>query len=267
MSVIVNDGKVIVSGGQIMVNGNNILEYSPRVFLSAELEVARFGYADAAALATVIDWSGNGFAFTQGTAANRATIRTNVLNGFPVFRFDGTNDQYSSAFRNIWTSVAGATQVHVYKRSGGNAASQNIFATVYGSGGGGKGLNIIPSNTSSQISGASRRATGGTAVAANTGIGYDLNWHIVIATVDFPTGLVKLFMDGVLVNIAINTDLAATTDSVQPTYVYFGSGDNGSGTPNAWFNGDVAMTASIERCLTDTEVDQIYESLKTKYDL
>jgi hypothetical protein len=38
------------------------------------------------------DISGNGNDFTQGTSANQPTYQTNVLNGYPVVRFDATND-------------------------------------------------------------------------------------------------------------------------------------------------------------------------------
>lgn len=49
-------------------------------------------FADNDAVGTLTDQSGNGRDFTQGTAANKPTFKTNILNSQPAVRFDGSND-------------------------------------------------------------------------------------------------------------------------------------------------------------------------------
>ena len=48
--------------------------------------------SNASAISSWVDKSGSGNTVTQGTGASQPTYRTNVLNGKPVVRFDGTND-------------------------------------------------------------------------------------------------------------------------------------------------------------------------------
>lgn len=62
------------------------LDYAPALWLRAS-DIA--GLADAAAVTTWPDISGNSRDATQATAARQPTFRTNVLNGQPVVRFDG----------------------------------------------------------------------------------------------------------------------------------------------------------------------------------
>ena len=56
------------------------------------------GLVDTDPVATWEDQSGNSNDASQGTAANRALYRTNILNGLPAVRFDGINDYYTVTF-------------------------------------------------------------------------------------------------------------------------------------------------------------------------
>ena len=53
------------------------------------------GLSDGATVASWPDKSGNGYNATQETGANKPLYKTNVLNGKPVLRFDGTDDYLS----------------------------------------------------------------------------------------------------------------------------------------------------------------------------
>lgn len=50
--------------------------------------------SDGTGVGTWTDLSGSNNA-TQATSANQPTFKTNILNGNPILRFDGTNDQFS----------------------------------------------------------------------------------------------------------------------------------------------------------------------------
>jgi len=89
------------------------------------------------ALATWSDASGSANHLTQSTVANQPTVVANVLNGMPVVRFDGTNDNMKkSAFTTalsqpnttfiVWKT---ATSVRQFAIGGGTSGpnSNNVF--------------------------------------------------------------------------------------------------------------------------------------------
>lgn len=53
--------------------------------------------ANGSSVASWADESGSGYSAAQGTASKQPTLRTNVLNGKPVLRFDGVDDFLSIA--------------------------------------------------------------------------------------------------------------------------------------------------------------------------
>src|SRR5829696_8517311 len=50
------------------------------------------GLSGGGAVAQATDWSGFGNHGVQGNATGQPTYQTGVINGLPVYRFDGTND-------------------------------------------------------------------------------------------------------------------------------------------------------------------------------
>jgi hypothetical protein len=56
------------------------------------LKADQISGSDGDAVGTWSDQSGNGYNLTQGTAANKPTLKTNIKNGRSIVRFDGTND-------------------------------------------------------------------------------------------------------------------------------------------------------------------------------
>lgn len=82
---------------------------------------------DGDAVGSWTDSSGNSNTATQGTAANKPTFKTNILNSLPVVRFDATNDALTSplSLANPFTifavySYRGATSGFHRGISGGN---------------------------------------------------------------------------------------------------------------------------------------------------
>lgn len=100
-----------------VVYENAILAYTPTAFYDASIsdvwqDSARTtpAVADADVIGAWDDLSGNGYHVTQGTTANKPTLRTNVLNGFPVIRSDGSDDFLANAsfpdFGDTYTVIA-----------------------------------------------------------------------------------------------------------------------------------------------------------------
>ena len=78
---------------------------------------ARFltGYADGASVDRWADLSGLGRDAVQATGSKQPTFKTNILNGYPVIRFDGTDDVLNTASAafvgsdGTWTAFAVVT--------------------------------------------------------------------------------------------------------------------------------------------------------------
>jgi hypothetical protein len=67
------------------------------------------GLVDNDPIVTLTDVSGNGNDGVQATSTKRATYRTNIINGWPVIRFDGTDDEYDDTTFAGLAGVAGMT--------------------------------------------------------------------------------------------------------------------------------------------------------------
>lgn len=80
--------------------------------------------ADSSAVTQWNDLSGNGFHATQGTSAKQPTLKTNILNGLPIVRFDGVDDFLAHTYDN---NSQPFTCFAIAKRSAGPVAYQNII--------------------------------------------------------------------------------------------------------------------------------------------
>lgn len=78
-----SDSVSIVSASLTNDNGLTLM-----LWLAPHME----SFADDDAVGTLTDQSGNARHFTQATAANKPTFKTNILNSKPAVRFDGSND-------------------------------------------------------------------------------------------------------------------------------------------------------------------------------
>ena len=125
--------------------GFNPLSLSPALWLAAD-DIAQ---SDGTAVATWLDKSGNGRNATQAIGASQPIVKTGVLNGRNVVRFDGVNDYLRSpsfalgstpsvfVVAKQTTGKAGYTRVlggfpDVYLYCGTDASE--LIATFYGNG-------------------------------------------------------------------------------------------------------------------------------------
>lgn len=84
------------------------------------------GLVDGDPISTWFDKSGNGKDATGITTA-RPTYKTNILNGFPVVRFNGTSNVLTTASYNMGTGLGGFTEYCVIKSSAVLSGYKNIF--------------------------------------------------------------------------------------------------------------------------------------------
>lgn len=128
MSLRIADGPLTLGRGSgLSISGFNPLSISGlNLWLAADRIT---GLADGAAVASWADSSGNTRTQSQGTGANQPLYKTNILNGRPVVRFDGTNDSLSGAMADM----AAHTMIAVVKQASGHAAAhQGLFRLTDG---------------------------------------------------------------------------------------------------------------------------------------
>ena len=83
--------------------------------------------SDGAGVQTLTDLAGSNNA-TQSTSANRPTFKTNILNGNPILRFDGVNDQFSLTST---VAIAGEySAITLFKTSGTFLTASRIDGEV-----------------------------------------------------------------------------------------------------------------------------------------
>ncbi len=75
-----------------------------RIWLKAD---AITGLVNNDPVATWTDSSGNGFNVTQATGSKKPLYKTSILNGLPVVRFDGTDDELGTG--TLWGTVVNST--------------------------------------------------------------------------------------------------------------------------------------------------------------
>lgn len=78
------------------------------------------GLSDGNAVSAWNDESGNGLNTAQSDSAKRPVYKTNIINGLPVVRFDGTND-------NLNVSITLPTYITVFIVSGNASAGKTFF--------------------------------------------------------------------------------------------------------------------------------------------
>lgn len=110
------------------------------------LDASQEAFANNDPVGTATDWSGQGHNATQGTAGQQPTFKTNIINGLPVFRFDGTADNLggiatSNAARTVFivlqkrSAVTGDSQVAISFNNTITAViftNSGFFASGYG---------------------------------------------------------------------------------------------------------------------------------------
>lgn len=86
------------------------------------LKADSLALSDGAAVSSWTDSSGNGRTASQATAGNQPTFKTNILNGKPVVRFDGTTD-----FMTVAVNAGDTYTIFMVVMLTSTAASQQLF--------------------------------------------------------------------------------------------------------------------------------------------
>lgn len=192
------------------------------------------GLNDGDPVGTWTDFSGQGNHATQATAAKKPLYKTNILNGRPVMRFDGVDDELAPAT----ITAARFTIFCVVK-----ATSQNYISPFHSLTSGGFIMEV----------GYWRLSRGNTIVLGNTtlaGAGFN-----VMTGISADSGY-TLFQNGVDVSQAYSEAGFTNPDTI-----------GGSAYATAFLNGDIAEVLVYNRALSTAERQFEENRLLTKYAL
>ena len=216
------------------------------------------------AVLALTDFSGNGDDCSQSTASNKPTYDSDDQNGYPVVKFDGTNDSMSNSGEGQQSETSSSfTWVWVGKTPA-NSSSEAVMIRTSGSGN--DYWKLSGNSTSNRIEAQTAGAYGANG-AGFTESGYRGVWAVMIFSFDYSTKKVTSY--------AGNSSEAVELKTVS-TNDYYGGGTNvGAGTTtflglnggnnNQWGDIHLGEVIGFRKALSTTEAEQLGAYLLYKW--
>jgi len=197
---------------------------------------------------------------TQTTTANQPVLKTNVLNGHAVVRFDGANDYFDggTSLGNIQSTGA---SIFIVGKSN-IAQGSYLSKAVYGDANSRYAIQYDPTWNGGfvffYLDNANRTIKG----AAHDYGNYDL----ISTIVDVPNSKAEMFVYGT----SLGTSTISSTYSMESSYNFLVGAYNGSSggippTSAYYLNGDIAEILFFDRALTSSERKTVEDYLHKKY--
>lgn len=209
------------------------------------------GLNDGDAVAQWDDSSGNAKHLTQGTAGSRPTYKTNILNGHPVVRFDGSADHlFLNTPGDQLRNVAGATIIVLAKSATNPTAQRTPFVVATGDGSFNTRFAVAEGSVSGQYRLATRRLDADSLDGRNGGTVSTTAFTTRSGRADYSAGTRDLRVDGTSVVSASGLATGNTSNTACGRLV-MGQTSNLGG---FFFDGDIAMVRVYDTYLSDSAV-------------
>lgn len=210
---------------------------------------------DGASVASWTDQSETGTVYAQATAANQPTYHTNVLNGLPVLRFDGTNDVLVAPGVVSALNSSAVSVFLVCKKNGGTADICPAIANTDGTQGGFL-LMLGTNSTNMNLD----YGTGSAITFLTDPSGVGTGWNLFTGICNPAASSTKeiLRRNGSQVATANNPYVAQSTMAPNVGGLTFAS---------AYFNGDIAEILIYDVALDSDQIAAVESYLTTKWGL
>lgn len=212
------------------------------------------GLGDGDAITTWTDSSGNGNNATQSTSGKKPLYKTNIQNGLPAVRFDGSDDAMTGAT----ITGLGTSSISLFVTANGGAIAANQERVLFGIRGYTDGFNFERSSWGGRLELYNNNASIGSGDGLpNSGFSAKL-----LAVVKDYGVRVTLFINGENKNTSTNATLCGTFTN--------GSYDIGDATlrgDDRTYLGDIFEVILYNVALTDSQRQNIENYLNTKWAL
>ena len=257
--VLLSNSKVIAFNNNPLISFKNLLQAtSLKAWYATRLENV---VADNTAIQTPFDFSGNGTVLTQATSGARPKYRTNIINGLPVWEFDGSDDRFTFSSTSLTQNKAGLTTYIVWKRSSGTGANQSLFTFVNNASSVRHGMVINTGASFDQMFASARRVTESGVIASWPHL--DTQFHVAANVANYATDLLSLYLDGEL-KAATTIGGSAGTNS-QNAAATAGNDGIGSQGASGFLNGYIAEFIFCDAAHSAAEVVDIMSTLRRVY--
>jgi hypothetical protein len=224
------------------------------------LDATRINQANNTAVSTWADQSGNGYDATQSTTAARPTYIASGLNGLPVVRFDGTDDQMAlgASALGMLRNVGGATIFVVVKYSVGLITSPSLFFSTNISS---ASLRLETRQDLNSKLGTRGRRLDADSVQGVTSVQTTSTSSVIIhaAKVDYQNTLLQQFINGALDGQLTTYHTSGNTSDTNSNNIKVGTNNN------SFLNGDIAEIIVYNRDLNTSELAQVHRYLARKW--
>lgn len=210
--------------------------------------------ANAAAVTSWADSSGNGNTLTQGTGAQQPTYRTNIVNGLPIVRFDGTNDMLANAAPSGFGSQSGQTVFAVVLT---NSVADSTFHSIAVTRPQFNELRLFKEGGTSKYLWQYLIPGGSTTAVFDAGLAELGSFRLITGVFDDSSNALDVYRSGVAGTGA--TDAAAFSSTV----INIGARD----ASNDFWNGDIAEVIIYSRALSSGERALVEAYLTSKFNL
>ena len=230
------------------------------------------GFADDGPIDVWADESGLGNDFIQATEANKPLCKTNILNGFPIARFDGASDRISTQYGPKDDVADGFTFAAVFRTN--NTNTRQIILWTGDSNSPGFPVSGFATSTFSITDDGAADVVGNIMFSPTTAdpksyaaLTDTASFHVGICTFSgFTTNpgdkTVQMFLDG--------TFAAAHTESFTEDYTQYVALTRMCTPGNLaanFFNGDIAAAAIFARALSSSEITGLHLFWASKFNL
>lgn len=215
---------------------------------------------DGTSLAKVWDLSGSAITATAAGAA-QPVFKTNILNGQPIMRFDGTSTVSQLGVSTLGQSVAGLTGFAVFMSTTVAATAGSIIVIFNGAGTG--RFSISRNAANFQMSVKRLDADTLTTIASTTNPIAINTYYYVSAVMNYTTGAGTIYVNGT--QVGTNASLTSTGNTSNTGSASAGLGANPSTTNK--IAGDIGEVLVYKRALGTTDRQAVELYLKNKYAL
>ena len=203
----------------------------------------------------------DGNTVSQSSASQKPIFKTNIINGHPVVRFDGSNDELTEDTADM-LDVNGLTGMTVFCVATNIADSvTDSFGTIISRDGSGDRGFAVFTTDSGDLGGTLVAITSSTRALRDTSGSVYINPVILTSVYDGATNALDIYVNGTLDNGGLSGSVPSSIGNGGDILRLgaTGFGEN--------FNGDVAEILVYNRALTGGELTTVTDALKAKYNI